>query len=200
MRSWLRRRDDRDWRDVELLALDFETTTGEPREAEPLSVGWVVVAQGRVRLRDAGYQLIDHNGDVPLESLGIHRLIPDDLAKGVPIDEVAQRLRRAVRDRVVVAHGGWIERALLKRMQVPHQALADTLAIVRRLDERSGAGALETSLSAVARRFGVPPLRAHHAFGDALTTAFVLLAIAGRMERERSQCLVDDLVRLGRMR
>ena len=56
-----------------------------------LSVGWVVVAQGRVRLRDAGYQLIDHNGDGPLESLGIHRLIPDDLAKGVPIDEVAQR-------------------------------------------------------------------------------------------------------------
>lgn len=198
--AWLRSTDDRDWRDAEFVALDFETTDGDPRRAAPLSVGWVVVAHGRVRLRDAGYQLIDHSGEVPLASLGIHRLMPDDLANGAPVDAVAQRLRVAVRGRVVVAHGGWIERALLKRMQVPHDALADTLAIVRRLDERSGVGALETSLSAVARRFGVPSLRAHHAFGDALTTAFVLLAVAGRMEQERSQCLVDDLLRLGRLR
>lgn len=198
--AWLRSSDDRDWRDAEFVAIDFETTDGDPRRAAPLSVGWVVVAQGRVRLRDAGYQLIDHNGDIPLASLGIHRLMPVDLAGGATVDEVATRLRATLRDRVVVAHGGWIERALLKRMQVPHVALADTLAIVRRLDERAGGTALETSLSAVARRFGVPPMRAHHAFGDALTTAYVLLAIAVRIEQERSQCLVDDLLRLGRMR
>jgi len=195
---FLQATDDRDWRDAEFLALDFETTSGDPRRAEPLSVGWVVVANGRVRLSDATYHLIDHDGQVPVASLQIHRLLPADLVRGRAIDDVAARLRAALDGRVVVAHGSWIERALLKRMQVPRHALVDTLAIVRRLDERAGRRSGSTSLSAVARRSGVPPLRAHHAFGDALTTALLLLALATDVERQRSRCIVDDLVRLGR--
>jgi DNA polymerase-3 subunit epsilon len=195
---FLQATDDRDWRDAEFLALDFETTSGDPRRAEPLSVGWVVVANGRVRLSDATYHLIDHDGQVPVASLQIHRLLPADLVRGRTIDDVAARLRVALEGRVVVAHGSWIERALLKRMQVPRHALVDTLAIVRRLDARAGHRSGSTSLSAVARRSGVPPLRAHHAFGDALTTALLLLTLATDLERQRSRCIVDDLVRLGR--
>jgi DNA polymerase-3 subunit epsilon len=195
---FLQATDDRDWRDAEFLALDFETTSGDPRRAEPLSVGWVVVANGRVRLSDATYHLIDHDGQVPVASLQIHRLLPADLVRGRTIDDVTARLRVALEGRVVVAHGSWIERALLKRMQVPRHALVDTLAIVRRLDARAGHRSGSTSLSAVARRSGVPPLRAHHAFGDALTTALLLLTLATDLERQRSRCIVDDLVRLGR--
>lgn len=191
--------DDRDWRDAEFLALDFETTSSDPRRAEPLAVGWVVVANGRVRLSDAVYHLIDHDGQVPVASLRIHRLLPADLVRGRTIDDVAARLRAALDGRVVVAHGSWIERALLKRMQAPRHALVDTLAIVRRLDERAGSRSESTSLSAVARRSGVPSLRAHHAFGDALTTALLLLTLAGHIERERSRCIVDDLIRLGHL-
>jgi DNA polymerase-3 subunit epsilon len=195
---FLQATDDRDWRDAEFLALDFETTSGDPRRAEPLSVGWVVVANGRVRLSDATYHLIDHDGQVPVASLQIHRLLPADLVRGRTIDDVTARLRVALEGRVAVAHGSWIERALLKRMQVPRHALVDTLAIVRRLDARAGRRSGSTSLSAVARRSGVPPLRAHHAFGDALTTALLLLTLATDLERQRSRCIVDDLVRLGR--
>lgn len=196
--AFLQASDRRNWRDAEFLVLDFETTSGDPRRAEPLSVGWVVVANGRVRVSDAAYHLIDHDGHVPVASLQIHRLLPTELAGGLAIDDVAARLRVALDGRVAVAHGSWIERALLKRMAVARQPLIDTLAVVRRLDEREGNQREPASLSAVARRCGVPPLRAHHAFGDALTTALLLLALAGRLERQRSRCVVDDLIRLGR--
>lgn len=195
---WRRGTDDRGWRDTEFVALDFETTTGDPRRAQPLSVGWVVVAAGRVRFSDAGYQLIDHVGDVPAASLQVHRLLPSDLAAGTTVTALAARLRPVLADRIVVAHGAWIERALLDRMGVRRRALVDTRAVVRRLDEREGRGHHAAGLTAAARRFGVPAARAHHAFGDALTTALLLLAIAGQLELQRSRCLADDLIRLGR--
>jgi DNA polymerase III epsilon subunit-like protein len=124
--------------------------------------------------------------------------MPSDLAKGRPLDAVAARLRSALDDRLVVAHGSWIERALFKRLDASPRALIDTLAIVRRLDEREGRTTTSPSLSALARRFGIPPLRAHHAFGDALTSALLLVVLAGRIEQQRTRCVVDDLVRLGR--
>lgn len=195
---WFRSSDDRDWRDVELVALDFETTSGAPREAQPLSVGWVVVRDGRVRLADAGYHMVAHEGHLPLASLPIHGLLPDQLRAGAPLAEVAGRLRDVVADRFVVAHGAWIERALLGRLDIDHRALIDTMGLVRRLDERDGQVSHGHSLTATARRFGVTPLRAHHAFGDALTTAMLLLVLASRVQRDRGRCPVDDLVRLGR--
>lgn len=194
-----RRSDDRDWRDVDLVAVDFETTTGDPRKAEPLSVGWVAVHGGRVRLADAGYRLVAHDGHLPRASLAIHELLPHQLRTGAPLREVATQLRDAVDGRIVVAHGAWIERALLGRLDIGHGGLIDTMALVRRLDERDGHPAGGRSLTATARRFGVTPMRAHHAFGDALTTALLLLVLAARVRRDRTHCPIDDLLRLGRL-
>jgi hypothetical protein len=42
-------------------------------------------------------------------------------------------------------------------------------------------------------------MRAHHAFGDALTTALLLLVLAARVARDRPHCPIDDLLRLGRL-
>lgn len=194
----LRRADVRDWRTAVFTAIDFEATSGDPRSARPLSVGWVGISDGRVRLREAGYHLIAHDGHLPAASLPIHGLLPGELATGAKLDAVAADVREAVADRIVVAHGAWIERALLRRLDARPAAIVDTLAIVRRLDERAGRAERPPSLSAAARRFGLPSLRAHHAFGDALTTALLLLVLATRIERERRRCPVDDLLRLGR--
>lgn len=196
---WWRRTDDRTWREVDYVALDFETTNADPRQADPLSVGWVVVHRGRVQVGQAGYHLIDHNGSVPIESMRIHGLLPGQLRSGLAVDVVARRLRPAVADRVAVAHGAWIERALLDRLGVDHDGMVDTLAVVRRLDDRAGRTMTSNSLTldAVSRRFGVPTMRAHHAFGDALTTALLLVTLAGRIELDRGRCTVDDLLRLG---
>lgn len=195
---WFRRSDDRDWRDVELVAVDFETTTADPRVADPLSVGWVGVRHGRVRLADAGYRLVANDGELPRASLPVHQLLPDQLRTGAPVHEVVGDLGRAVAGRIVVAHGAWIERALLRRFDIGYAGLIDTMALVGRLDQRDGDVPRGRSLTATARRFGVTPLRAHHAFGDALTTAMLLLVLASRARRDRPHCPLDDLLRLGR--
>lgn len=195
---WGARRDDRPWRAAEFLVVDVEATGPEPRTAEPLSVGWVVVAGGRVRLGDARYHVVAHAGPLPAAALPVHGLLPGDLAAGRPVDAVAADLREAAAARVVVAHGAWLERALLRRLDVDHRGLVDTMAVVTTLDARDGGSTPDPSLAATAARFGVPQHRAHHAFGDALTTAQLLLVLATRIERARGACPVDDLLRLGR--
>lgn len=194
---WFRRSDDRDWRAGEFVAIDFETTSADPRTAQPLSVGWVEVRDGRAQLRAARYHVIAYDGALPPAALPIHGLLPHDLRAGTPTEQVVEHVRAAVRDRIVVAHGAWIERAVLKRFGADPAAMVDTMAIVRRLDARAGSVERALALSDVARRFGVPSLRAHHAFGDALTTALLLIVLATRIERQRQGCPVDDLVRLG---
>lgn len=194
---WWRRADDRGWREVDYVAIDFETTRADPRQAEPLSVGWVLIRGGRVHVGHAGYHLVDHRGPIPLESMRIHGLLPGQLQGGLALEAVVGRLRPALADRVIVAHGAWIERALLDRLRIAHGGVIDTLALVRRLDDRAGRGTVAMTLDAVSRRFSVPTMRAHHAFGDALTTALLLVTLAGDIEQERGRCTVDDLLRRG---
>lgn len=187
------------WRERTYVVLDLETTTADPRRAEPLSVGWVRVREGRVRCGEAGYTLLRPSGEVPAASIRIHGLLPEQLRAGAdPAEAAAVVAHDLGDDGVLVAHGAALERAVLGRLGVRPAAVVDTLAVVRRLDERAGRGNADPRLPAAAGRWGVPALPAHHAFRDAFTTALLLLALAGEVERERGRCEARDLELLGR--
>lgn len=192
----------RSWRETRMLAVDFEATSAHPRKAAPLSVGWVPVDEGRVRLAGAGYSLIRPTGALALASIPIHQLLPGDVADAPSASEVAEALRDALDGRVLVAHGARLELALLERLGLPaHRARTiDTMQLARRLDARDSAGgAPQLTLPGVAARYGVPLHHAHHALSDAVATAMVLLVAATRLERSGSG-RTDDLLRLGRAR
>lgn len=187
------------WRERTYVVLDFETTSANPRHAQPLSVGWVRVREGRVRCGEAGYTLLRHVEHVPAASIRIHGLLPEDLAAGADPAAVAATLREELgRDGVLVAHGAGLERTVLRRLGVRPAAVVDTLRVVRRLDERHSRSGADPRLPAAAERWAVPVLRSHHAFGDALTTALLLVTLAGAVEQQRGRCEARDLELLSR--
>lgn len=192
----------RPWRDARLLAVDFEATSADPGEAAPLSVGWVPVEGGRVRLAEAGYSLIRPGGDLAAATVPVHQLLPGDVADAPPSSDVAEALTAALDGRLLVAHGARLELRLLARLGVParRSRTIDTLRLAAALDarERPGGGP-DLTLPSVAERYGVPLRRAHHALADAVATAMVLLVAAARLEASGSG-RVDDLLRLGRAR
>lgn len=181
-----------------MVAVDFETTTADADAADPLSVGWVGLEEGRVQIGDAGYTLVAHRGEVPVESIRIHRLVPGELSEGVAPEALGDVLREAVDGRVLVAHGAALERRMLDRFEVPYDACLDTLGIVRTLDQRAGRPGADARLPEAARRYGVPRLAAHQAHTDALTTAMLLITLAGRVEADRGSCTLSDLLLLAR--
>lgn len=188
----------RSWREVDLVAVDFETTTADPRRAEPLSVGWVGISGGNVVCGDAGYTLVRHPGEVPVPSMRVHGLLPGQLLDGLDPAALGAWLDDAVDGRVLVAHGAALERSLLDRYGVGYSAVLDTLAIVRAVDTRAGRSHADPRLPAATLRYGVPPLPAHHAFRDALGSALLLLSLAGTLERERGEVTLEDLLLLSR--
>lgn len=190
------------WREAEFCVLDFETTGLGDRKARPLSVGWVPVRGGRIVMAEGGYSLVRHGGAVPLEALTVHRLLPEDVATAPPVEEVAARLAAALNGRILVAHGVAIELAMLARcgVDVRRRSVIDTAYLSRSLERLEGRGEQRPqTLSALAARLGLPVHRPHHAFGDALTTAGVFLALASRLEG-RGAATVAALRRLGHRR
>jgi len=190
------------WRDCAFLVVDFETTGLDPRRDRPVSVGWVPVRGGRVILGEAGYQRIRPHGDVPTTSMRVHRLLPEDLLDAPSPHEVGEVLAATLQGCLLAAHGAFLEIAMLRRCGVAWSRadVVDTLGLARSLDrlERRRVSP-DASLAATAARLGVPVHRPHHAFGDALTTAGLLLALATALERHGAATRAA-LVRLGKTR
>ena len=80
--------------DLALLAVDIETTGLDPRRDRVLSIGWLPVDGGRVRLGGAGRVVVrDAGGAAGVgQSATVHGLTDDRLAGGVPLEDAVARL------------------------------------------------------------------------------------------------------------
>jgi DNA polymerase-3 subunit epsilon len=186
----LRPRRPRLWREARLAALDFETTGLDLRVDHVLSFGVVPIDGGRIRLEESLYRIVKPPIELPPESIIVHGIRPGDVADAPSLDEVAEELVEALAHRMLVAHVAWFELAFLnrffrKRGRRSWRTAVDVVELASRLLllERTAARVVPRRLADLAARFGVPGGRAHHAFGDALTTAQLFLVLATRLER-----------------
>ena len=170
--------------ELPLLAVDLETTGLDPRSDRVLSAGWVPVDGRRVDLAGARRVVVGDAGEVG-DSATVHGLTDDELAAGVPLEEVVAELLTALQGRVLLAHfarveTGFVSAACRRLWGADLEcAVVDTLELERRAVSGAWgpdpeAGALR--LAAVRERYGLPRYRAHEALTDALACAEVYLA------------------------
>ena len=192
------------WRDVEYVALDFETTGLDLRSDTVISYGVVPVRRGRVIVAESAHQLIDPHVPPSPRSQTIHELRPQDLAGSPSLAEARERLRDALESRYVLVwfagvevhflnaiFGGGARRWRRRTIDVRNLAItADGLPGPTR--DKPG-----YSLTGTAERYGVPVADAHQALDDALVTAQLFLVLAEKVPRHADPT-VRELVRLGR--
>ncbi len=183
----------RDYRDVELLAVDMETTGLDPRKDLMLSVGHVLVRCGRVELATARHRMIRIDRAVPEASAVIHQITDDQAAGGEELGMVIAELLGALAGRVMIAHHARIERTFLgaacrklygRDLLVP---IADTQALARRSFERRDIPfkGSDLRLHALGDRYNLPRYDAHNALSDALAAAELFLAQAAYRDNGR---------------
>lgn len=184
---------------VEFLAIDLETTGLDPAVDEILSIGFVPVVGGRIRLAGATHLLVRPDQAVPEETAVIHGLLDDALEAAPPLAEVLPHLLAALAGRIGIAHHSLIERRFLsaacrrlygRPLDAPFVC---TLALERRslvLDNQSiEDGGLR--LSASRARYGLPRYPVHNALTDALAAAELFLAQAAHASGRKPASLAS---------
>jgi len=175
-----------DWREVPFLALDLETTGGNPEQDEIVSFGWVLIDRQRILLSSARHRLVRLSGAMTATSAVVHRITDDEVAQGEPLADVMADLLAALAGRILVAHYihtevGFLEAACKRLYGVRGLFPAvDTLALAgaardrARQPPRKG----DLRLGNLRRQYGLPRYPAHNALSDALAAAELLLALA----------------------
>lgn len=174
-----------DYRQVEYLAVDLETTGLDATKDQILSIGWVMVRGNHIDLGSARHQLLRCRGDIPATSAVIHQITDDQAAThGIELARAMPNLLHDLRGRVLLAHHAKVERGFLgaacRRLYglgLPVRTV-DTQILARRTFERRSTPfkASDLRLHALCERYNLPRHGAHNAFLDALAAAELFLA------------------------
>lgn len=190
-----------DYRDVEYVAVDLETTGLNPRRDQILSIGWVRLVGNRIRLETARHRLVRVRGDIPADSAVIHQITDDEAARGLSLSAALPELLAELAGRVLIAHHARVERGFLgiacKRLWGKGLLVRtlDTQAVARRLLERRQIPfkPSDLRLHALCERYNLPRHGAHNALSDALAAAELFLAQAAHRDNGRGMQLGDFL-------
>lgn len=170
---------------TEFVSLDIETTGLNVSTADMLSVGWVLVRDGRISLRSAESYLVRPSGQVG-DSASVHGLTDTVVGAGLDWGIVLDKVVRALAGRVLLVHHAGLDKALLDRMCLRryggrlHVPVVDTLTIELRRRQRNHhvekSGSLR--LPDLRQAHSLPRYAAHDCLVDAIGTAELLLAVA----------------------
>jgi DNA polymerase-3 subunit epsilon len=191
-----------DYRQVEYLAIDLETTGLQPKRDHILSVGYLVVRGDRIDLGSARHRLVHTERAIPEESAVIHQITDDQAAGGAALKGVLTELLAELAGKVMIAHHARVERGFLNLacerllgggLLVP---VVDTQAVARRTFERRQVAfkGSDLRLHALGDRYNLPRYGAHNALSDALAAAELFLAQAAHREAGKGAALREFLL------
>ena len=186
---------------AEFLAVDLETTGLDRSRDDIVSIGFVPIVEGRVRLAEAEHHLVRPLRPVSNAAAKIHGLLDDRLAEAEPLANALPRLLEAMTGRIPVAHHAVVEREFLSRAcrdLYGHRLVVPwicTLALAKRRKTMRGAVIAEGALRLGACRetYGMPRHRSHDALSDALACAELFLAQAAASSG-RKPAAIRDLI------
>lgn len=172
------------FRDTEFLSLDIETTGLNPNTADMLSVGWVVIRDGRVDLASAESYIVRPMGEVG-GSASIHGLTDTVVKSGVEWMTVLDRIIEVLTGRVLLVHHAGLDKVLLDRLcrerfGCPLLApVVDTLTLERSRRQRRHHVDEKASLrlADLRSKYQLPRYAAHDSMVDAIATAELLIAM-----------------------
>jgi DNA polymerase-3 subunit epsilon len=169
---------------AELVSLDLETSSLDPRTAEILSIAAVPVRERCIVASERFERVVRGTAAVDREAVKYHRLRPVDLEHGLPPTRAAREFLEWLGDRPLLGYCigfdcTMLERALGEaRGQRIHNTSFDLRDIYRRVELRRNPDASPSlALDEILAALGVPAVSRHTALGDATAVAMAFLAL-----------------------
>ena len=178
--------------DTRFLVLDAEMSGLDHKNSQLLSVGWVMIENGRIVNATAKHLLI-HADRGAGESSKIHGLLDSNLAGATSAAAVLMLLMKQIPSAVLVFHHAkldmkFLQKATIENFRCPLLfSYVDTMAIEKRRLHLQGKS-MSLRLAQCRERYGLPAGSQHDALADAQATAELFLAQAsylGKPEKLR---------------
>lgn len=186
-----------DYRAVDYLAIDLETTGLNVKKDLILSVGYVTLHGTRIDLSSARHRVVRIDRSIPEASAVIHQITDDQAALGGELREVMAELLDALAGKVLIAHHARIERGFLstacrrlwRRGLVMPVVDTQTLALRTFQRRQIAFKGSELRLHALVDRYNLPRYAAHNALSDALSAAELFIAQAEHRDSGKGMAL-----------
>ncbi len=177
-----------DCREIEIVAIDLETTGLDPRKDVILSIGMVNLDHFGVKLNTAWHRIVKIEKDIG-DSATIHHITDDQSAAGEPIEDLLPEVLGRIAGKPILVHyspieQNFISRACMQLYGAPFVVpIIDTLEIGQRVFERRNhtVQSGDLRLFNLRPRYNLPLYKAHNALTDALATAELFLAMADNL-------------------
>ncbi len=188
-------------KDVELVAVDFETTGLKSSNSEIISMGFCPIHNNVIRLADCHHFVIKTRQTLSSENVAIHGLTDDHIKLGLSPDVALCKFLELTKNRVIIAHYHQIERDFIQKLarQVLGRpiplSIIDTFWIAKQMMERRNQVITDKSLRLfnLRKNYRLPNYKAHNALEDAISTAELFLAQLASMNTSSDQIILKDL-------
>lgn len=178
----------------ELVSLDLETTSLDPRKADILSIGAVVIRRGKLILGERLELLVEPPPSLDGESIRIHKLRRADLEGQLPLAEALKRVQAFIGDRPLLGYYLSFDVAVLRRhlreqlgarLDNPRVEVSEIYHC--KMSRRFPDLHLDLRFDTLARNLEIPIEGRHTAIGDARTAALMFLRLRkGSLPRDLS--------------
>ncbi len=190
-----------DWRELEIVSLDLETTGLDPQTDQILSIGLVELKKGNIHLDTAWHKIINVGAAVPESTAVIHHITDDIVARGEPLESVLPELLNRLTGKIMLVHYSFIEQqfinAACKKLYGSPFIIQtiDTLPIAQRRMERRNHTIQPGNLRLfnLMTYYNLPHYKAHNALYDAISTAELFQAMTMEISPKGKQRLGDYL-------
>lgn len=188
--------------ELEILAVDFETTGLNAERDNLLSVGFVSLQNNQIALGSSYHQVIKTKGDLHADNVLIHQITDDIKNTGLALQYVVEALLKALAGKVMLVHFARIEKQFLTQACIELYGLApvwpiiDTLMVEKRRMDRHDVAydPSELRLAPLRRKFGLPEHYGHNALNDAIATGELLMAQVNNTPKPDEIELIDLLL------
>ena len=185
--------------DIDIVAVDLETTGLDAKVDKILSIGMVDICSGAINLSTATHQYLTVKNALPESSVIIHQITDDVVANGLSIEQVMPMILERLAGKVMLVHYspvemGFLDMACRKLYGSPFIIpVIDTLKLGQRAMEMRNHTIQSSSLRLfnLRPRYNLPPYKAHSALMDAVATAELFLAMSQDMVPKGNATLGD---------
>ena len=186
---------------IDIVALDFETTGLDINKDSVISVGMVDITNLGVDLNSSMHQLITSISLLPEKSVVIHQITDNQLAEGEDIETVLPNILKRLSGKVLLAHNAKVELGFMNKMCLEMYGteflipVIDTQYLAKRSFERKNINYKSTDLRLfnLRKTLNMPAYKAHNALMDAVATAELFLAMANQMSPKNNAKLGEFL-------